>query len=311
MTAAGSFDVTGMTSTPATTAAATGRSINDEAGGDYVVATTSVGSGAIDTCYSFNAGTDFSELMAPGPFSATDATATGASGTTPFSLFDGANFAVCIDSSQLVGNEFTFDQAWTYGATSLATLGIAEGSYAVTDANTGVKLTLSAQRFGACCAAGAASCEDDVLSTSCTSEFVSEGTCSDYCVGRRFCCVVVSLLLTKFNRLIIFCVFYSVSHHRSRVSFFSFHMCYRLLLLTRCIEKMSADVSGRQRPAVSAQQSEWCAESDWQWYWRYERQSGPIAFRRSDGAVCFERCSTVAHRYRHWRADNDRCHPWS
>jgi hypothetical protein len=194
MTAAGPFDVTGMTSAAAT-AAATGRSINNDAGGDYVVATTSVGSGAIDTCYSFNAGTDFSALMAPGPFSATDATATGASGTTPFSLFDGSKFAVCIDSSQLVNNQFTFDQAWTYGATSLAALGIAEGSYAVADANTDVKLTVSAQRLGACCAAaGAATCQDYALETSCTTEWITEGTCSDYCEGMRFCCVCFAAL---------------------------------------------------------------------------------------------------------------------
>jgi hypothetical protein len=220
MVATGPFDVTGMASAAATTAA-TGRSINDDAAGDYVVATTGVGSGTIDTCYRFSGTTDFSALSTPGPFSATDATATGASGTTPFSLFDGTKFAVCINSSQLVGSQFTFDQAWTYGATSLATLGIAEGSYAVTDAVSGVKLTVSAHRFGACCAAGAASCQDDVLSTSCTSEFFSEGTCSDYCEGTRFCCLFVSLLLTKFNRLIIFCVF-CCAYDGCRVSFFSF-----------------------------------------------------------------------------------------
>jgi hypothetical protein len=180
MTATGPFNVASMMPTPAT-AAATGRSTNDATGGDYIVATTGFAPG-IDTCYSFSDGTDFSALT-PGPFSATDATATGTTGTTPFSLFDGTEFAVCIASGQLTSNEITFDQAWTYGPTSLATLGITEGRYSVVDKASGATLTIAAERFGGCC--GTTSCGDDTAKAACTDTW-SPDTCAEFCVGMRF-----------------------------------------------------------------------------------------------------------------------------
>lgn len=106
--------------------------------------------GQVDVSFGFRAGTDTSDITAPGgPFTKSDfssASITGSRSFTTYSGFDGAWFrqaGIGVRASDIVGGLWTPDQTWTWGmGQTFASLGLVSGTYTVADALTGEAITI-------------------------------------------------------------------------------------------------------------------------------------------------------------------------
>ncbi len=106
--------------------------------------------GPIDTEFGFNVGTDISAIVNPGgPFAFSSfppITITGSKSFTTYSGFSDAihtQAGMGVVGSDIVGGLWTPDQSWTYDpGTSFASLGLNAGTYDVSDAITGERLTI-------------------------------------------------------------------------------------------------------------------------------------------------------------------------
>lgn len=100
--------------------------------------------GNIDISFGFNQGTDFSEwLVGSGPFTTTqfDPIVTGTTGFATYLQPDPYTPGISMESGDIVNGLWRPDQTWTFLGASIASYGMLEGTYTVSDSITAESIT--------------------------------------------------------------------------------------------------------------------------------------------------------------------------